>query len=178
MDDGNTLFRALLLGFDGKSPTVLTESAIRFRGRSDYFDWLVALAGDPEDAVSSGATWLIKYELENSWHPSPAWIRVLAATLDRVGPWEAKLHICQSVRFLPSVADTAATFHAWLLPLLDHERPFLRAWALDALCRLPGEDGALGAEAAAALDRMAEDPAASVRARVRAVQKERARSIG
>ena len=46
---------------------------------------------------------------------------------------------------------------------LNAPRPFLRAWALNALCHLQGS----GAETAALLIRMEADAAASVRARVR-----------
>lgn len=178
MENGTARFRALILEFDRKSPTVLTEAAVRFRACPGYFDGLAELAGDHADAVSSGATWLIKHELENGRQPPPGWVRSLAAALDRVGPWDAKLHICQSIRLLPVPDDCRPTFHVWLLPLLDHTRPFLRAWAVDALCRLADEDGALGAKTAAALDRLAEDPAASVRARVRALRKEFRHSNG
>jgi len=178
MEYGTARFRALLLEYDRKSPTVLTEAAVKFRVCPGYFDGLAELAGDDADAVSSGATWLIKHELENGLQPQPEWVRSLAAALDRVGPWDAKLHICQSIRFISLPDDCRSSFHAWLLPLLDHSRAFLRAWALDALCRLSVEDGALGATATAALDRLAEDPAASVRARVRALKKEFPRSNG
>lgn len=172
------LFRGLIAEFDGKSPTVLTEAAVRFRSRPGYHSWLPDLARDPSEAVSSGATWLIKHELEEGWRPTEEWVLSLAGALSGVRVWNASLHICQSVRRLPLPPGSRPAFHAWIVPLLKHQRPFLRAWALDALCCLAQADGAYGPDARAALQQSLDDQAASVQARARALNREHPRPIG
>jgi GNAT superfamily N-acetyltransferase len=111
--------------------------------------------------VSEAATWILKAELEAGARLDRAMTDGLIAGLDRLEAWQAKLHICQAVSHLDVPETARETLRSWLTPLLDAERPFLRAWALDALCHLPGT------RVDALLRHMAEDRSASVRARVR-----------
>ena len=128
--------RARLTAFDGRATTILGEAEARFRSRPDYVANLVSLAGDPEPAVSSGATWLIKAHLDAGGTLPAAEGAALLSRLDAIAAWQAQLHLCQIARYLSLEAEQARSFADWLEPLLEHERSFLRAWSLDALCRL------------------------------------------
>lgn len=163
--------RRKLSAFDHKSFSMLTEVAAAFGRARTYPGALVDLAADPDGAVSAGATWLIKHHAEAGEPLSPAQCRRLAARLGKITSWDAQLHICQSTRLLPYPAKEISVLYNWALPLLGHERPFVRAWALDLICHLADRDDAYAPPAASALDRLARDPAASVRARVRNLSK-------
>lgn len=154
-------------GFDARSTTLLTEARARLLDRPDYHRALVSLAGNGDAAVSGGATWLIKHELEAGWAMPPNLALALTAALEGITRWDAVLHVCQSAHLIGLPPQTLETWHEWLLPLLSHDRPFVRAWALDALCQLAALDSAFAADAGSALQALAHDPAASVRARVR-----------
>ena len=163
--------RDRLAAFDRKSPSVLTEAAAAHGSDKDYFDGLVDLSADENDAVSSGATWLIKHHAEKGEALTPDQCVRLSGQLGRLTAWDAQLHICQSARHLPYPDKTADRLLAFARPLLANQRPFLRAWSLDLLCHLAERDPAIGAEAEAALAHAEKDPSASVRARARNLRK-------
>lgn len=161
-----------IAAFDGRATTILGEAEARFRARPDYAASLVALAGDAEPAVSSGATWLLKAHLEAGGALAPAETDALTASLRAIAAWDAQLHVCQSVRYLTLSARDAGRLARWLESLLAHERPFLRAWSLDALWRLASRHQRHRRRAEQAFEAAGEDPAASVKARARKLRKE------
>lgn len=164
-----TAIRKAIADFDGRSPSPLSEASARFSEEPDYLNALLALAADPEPSISTGATWMLKTALETGAMLSEAQAATLLDKLERITHWQAQLHICQMAGFLTIPGDKVVWFRNWLLPLQHHDRPFLRAWALDALCGLPG--AASQTSVRELLEKMAEDPAASVRARVRNLRK-------
>jgi ribosomal protein S18 acetylase RimI-like enzyme len=153
--------RERLTAYDGRSPTIASEAAAQCRDAPGFLDAVIGLASDDDRLVSEAATWILKDELEAGARLDRAMTDGLIAGLDRLEAWQAKLHICQAVGHLDVPETARETLRSWLTPLLDAERPFLRAWALDALCHLPGT------RVDALLRHMAEDRSASVRARVR-----------
>ena len=160
--------RAGLAEYDGRSPTILSELAVRHRGHPHFHDDLATLASDEDRFVSEGATWIINAELKDGATLSPEQVARLLNGLDRVTAWQAQLHVCQFAGLLEVPEALKAPFSAWLHDRLDAERPFLRAWALDALCHLLGPS----AETDALLRRMETDKAASVRARLRNLKRQ------
>lgn len=159
--------RSALSAFEGKALTILGEIEAAYGTHSNYVDQLVALAGDPEGTISSGATWLLKSHLEKKGELSAAQTKSLVLGVFALEDWSAKLHLCQSVRFLNVTAALAEPLVSWLEPLLAHRRPFLRAWSLDALCRVATNHSQFRVSAQRALKTAHDDPAASVRARAR-----------
>ena len=159
--------RNTLLAFDGKAITILGEIEARCGMHSDYLDQLVVLAGDPASSISSGATWLLKSHLEKQGELSGAQTESLVLNVGAVKDWSAQLHLCQSVRFLEVTDALAEPLVTWLDPLLAHQRPFLRAWSLDALCDVAKHHTRFMTKAQHALKAAHADPAASVKARAR-----------
>jgi len=84
--------------------------------------------------------------------------------------WAAVLHLCQSVQYLTVSEENALALAQWLALMLAHQRPFVRAWALDAMGRLAAQDRRFEEQFAEALGAAQQDPAASVRARARNLQ--------
>ena len=162
--------RTRLSAFDGRAMTVLGEIAADFGGADDYPDLLITLAGDASGPVSSGATWLIKSRLEKGARLTDVQTAALCARMDSIEDWSAQLHVCQSVQYLEIGSGEAAGLVRWLKPLLTHKRPFLRAWALDALCHVARRHSGFVCLARDALSNGHDDPAASVRARARNIQ--------
>ncbi len=123
------------------------------------------------DAIT--VTWLLKHALEQGEQLSvPLTTRLIAALRDDWA-WEAELHICQSIRSMKVDPSQARTLAIWLRKRLVHERAFVRAWSLDALCSLAKANHRYRRSADQALSDAETDPAASVRARVRNLRKSR-----
>lgn len=157
-----------LRDYDGRSQTILSEVANRHRGEADFLSRLVGLALDDEPVLSVGATWILKAELAQGAVLAQKDADRLVRGLERIGAWQAQLHVCQSIVHMTVHTELAPVMESWLTSLLDTPRPFLRAWASDALCRLRGASP----QTAALLERMELDDAASVRARVRNLKRE------
>ncbi len=156
-----------LLAFDGRNLTALGEIAARHEGNLGYLDGLVALADGTNGQVSDGATWLVKAYLEAGGELTKPQCGMLISKLETVENWVSKLHLCQVVRYLSPNVQEAEEIVRWLLPLLSHDRPFLRAWSLDALCHVSALNSAYANRAVEALNSAIRDPAASVRARAK-----------
>ena len=157
--------------YDGRDTKYLQSLADRFSGPDAYCNDLIAAAAKPNNNVSDGATWLILAHLRGNHELNVDQVLKLISSLDQVTSWGAKLHVCQSARLLPMDVEGALKLAEWLRPLLVAEKPFLRAWSLDAFLHvgtmLPSHVG----EGIQALKAGFNDPAASVRARARSLQK-------
>ncbi|WP_298845284.1 hypothetical protein [uncultured Roseobacter sp.] len=155
--------RTELAEYDGRDTSTLSEITRRHRDQPGFLTALVALAPDQDTTISDGATWILRAELEAGRTLSPRSVRTLTKVLPRITAWQAQLHICQSIGCIDIPAALVPALGHWLRARLDAPRPFLRAWALDALVGLYGNTP----EIRSLLDQMESDSAASVRARVR-----------
>ncbi len=167
MTDIRDQLRTRLADYDGRAVTLLGETEAALGGKAGYLDALIALAGDDEAHVSSGATWLLKSALENGCEFSAVQVAALCESLANIAIWDAQLHVCQSIQYLFISEECAKQLADWLEPLLSHDRPFLRAWSLDALYRVSQQHRGHAAAFASALAVAEQDGAASVRARAR-----------
>ena len=160
----------VLRAFDGKATSILLEARTRFDGRMDFLGELAVLVGSQERSVSDGATWLIKTCAESGVVPGPPEIAAIVAQLDAVPTWQAALHLCQTAAFLAFTPDQARRFAEWATQFLDHERPFLRAWSMNALQHAARQAPDLAKLAETALLCAENDGSASVRARARKIR--------
>ena len=153
--------------YDGKTTATLSEIRAAFGGRQTFPSDLVRLAAHDDTRVSEGATWLIKDLLDGGARLTPSQTEDLLGRLDAVSSWQAQLHICQAAGRLETPAHLTDACADWLTSLLQSDRPFLRAWSMDALQHLASRSRKLAGRAEAALAAAEQDPAASVRARAR-----------
>lgn len=159
----------LIAEFDGKSPSILSEAEVKFSNHINYVDALIMLSGSDLDFVSSGATWLLKSTVEKETPLSPDQVATFIQDIQKITDWSAQLHICQTLHAIPISSESLTTLLNWLRPLTNHKRPFIRAWAISAFCDLAAAHAELFDEASQYLVEANEDPAASVRARVRSI---------
>ena len=164
--------RTALLGFDGKAISHLSETAVKFREQADYLQTLVTLACDQEADIATGATWLIKHQLETGGALNADLVSQYFKALDEAASWGAILHILQSVQHIALAQITAPHAVDQVHQDISHSRPFIRAWAVDAACRLAARFKDRHAEARQAVDAALQDEAASVRARARKISKD------
>lgn len=161
--------REELTAYDGRNPKILSEIIIRCCDQQGFLSDLITLALDKEPIISEGATWILKAELEKGQVLSQRDVNLLVLGLKTVTAWQAQLHICQSIRYFTVPQELESNLEHWLEPLLNAKRPLLRAWSVDAMCRVRG---AYSPKTKALLDRMEADDAGSVRARIRNLKRE------
>lgn len=168
--EGETLADALrsrLGEYDGKATSLLGEAEAAFSGMHGYIDALITLIAEPHAHIANGASWLLKSSLERGFALTGPQVHRIVSHLPAAPHWAVQLHICQSIRFMELPRETTGPLAHWLCDRLDHERPFVRAWALDGLGAVVTADERFKAAFASALASAREDPAASVRARAR-----------
>lgn len=157
--------------FDGVAVSILSEARVKCAGSPQYFDELVRLSFDPRETISAGATWIIKAELEEGADLKPNQIQEIASSVNIEMPWQSMLHLCQSIECIHLTEEQADRFFKWAHSLSDHTRPFLRAWSLHVLVYVAMNYDRYRKVAVLELKKAEEDKAASVRARVRKLQK-------
>ena len=156
-----------LCRYDGKAITILGQIQAEFGADPAYLDGLLEAVRHSGPNVASGATWLLLDHVNSGGALTPDQTETLVGAFAALTDWSARLHIAQMIRHLNPPKASRRILAAELTEHLTHERPFLRAWSLDALVHLAKIDPAYTAEAQAALAAAQEDPAASVRARAR-----------
>lgn len=159
-----------LRAFDGKAISILSEARARFGESEGFMSELAALIASQEGAVSDGATWLIKNSAESGVVLGPPEVAAIVDRLDDVRSWGAVLHLCQTAEYFAFTSDQARRFGEWAAQFLNHKRPFLRAWSMDALQHAARHAPDLAPLAEKALIGAENDSAASVRARARNVR--------
>lgn len=159
-----------LCAYDGKSVTLLLQAEAKHGAGPTYLSELVRLAASERANVSDGATWLLKAGLEAGAALTADQTGALISNLEKVTHWPAQLHICQLLDLVTVPAAGAAPLAGWLSGLVQHRRPFLRAWSMSALQALAAQHAGHAAQAEAALQAAKADPSASVRARARVWQ--------
>ena len=160
-----------LKAYNGKRTDTLAEIRAAFSNGQGVLSDLISLVSHEEAPIADGATWLIKDCLEDGIRLTKSQTQDLAGQLCGISSWQAQLHICQAVRHFempPHLADSSAD---WLTGLLKSDRPFLRAWSMDALQHLALRNTTLTGRADAALAAAEQDSSASVRARARGWRK-------
>lgn len=165
--DAMSIFLALA-DYDGKQVAILEDILSSTPASAATLDELITLATSPEAHVAGGATWLLRRYIADT-PLSPNQTATLVARLPAVTDEWARLHLCQSARFIAFTEADADGFADFTRECLGSERPFLRAWATDALHILATRHGKFGAEAARAIEDALSDEAASVRARARRI---------
>lgn len=156
-----------LSAFDGRAISILGEIRKKYDASPSFISDLVTHSASDAPNISEGATWIIKSILEDGHSLTPAQTRKLIDGLQSVSRWQAQLHICQMLGSIDVPTESAPAVADWLSPLLKHDRPFLRAWSMNALQHLAVQHDLYSARAQAALVKAKTDKSPSVRARAR-----------
>ena len=161
--------------FDGKATEGFEGLLLELEESPEAAELLLELMSSRDESRAIGASWLLKALLEGGWQLDRKEVSMLARSLERLqGDWVA-LHVCQSMRFFEVPGRNGDQFARFLDRCVVSDQKFLRAWAIDGFWRLAGCHDAYLPRAHQLIQQGAEDPAASVRARVRNLRKEMGR---
>lgn len=159
--------------FDGRSKAVLEEIAVGFPPDEETMGHLVSISADPDGAMQSGATWLLRRHLDAGATLTREQTARLIDTLPDVSDGFARLHLCQLMGRLELDDESAARAVTFVERCLESDHTFVRAWAPDAYWRIAREHDVYRPAARSAVEAALSDPKASVRARARKILEER-----
>lgn len=156
-----------LIGVDSNAVGRLSELRSRFRDTPNFLHDVLRLCCDERSEVADSATWILKSEIDDGAKLTSDQIEMLTTRLNAITSWQAMLHVCQISGRMDVSQQQARCLVEWALPLTYHERPFLRAWSLDAVVMLATRFEENKTRADVVLKEALTDRAASVRARAR-----------
>ena len=158
-----------IAAWDGKSAADIKALYDLYNAETNFADTIIALSFT--QACEKGATWLLKAWLEAGNTLEPSQIAKIYGSLDQLKHWEAKLHMLQSIPFMP-IADTDAnTVYSFLRLTLTHQNKFIRAWSYNGLYELSRHHPTYASETKQYFEMAMRDEAPSVKARIRNIMK-------
>ena len=119
-----------------------------------------------------GATWLLKKHLEDEGHLTLQQMGSIYRTLPKFEHWESKLHILQSMPFMPIRKSKVKVVESFLRNCLADQNKFVRAWTYNGFYLLAKQYPEYQAEVDQLLDQAMQNEAASVKARIRNILKQ------
>jgi hypothetical protein len=132
---------------------------------------LLAAAAHDDTAIQVGATWILKRWLEEGVPEVERSAAKLAGLLNHATHWESRLHLLQMLTSLRIPATSLPGLRMSLPNLLKDGNKFVRAWALSVLANIADQWCEFREDAMSRIQDAQNDDAASVRARVRQIQK-------
>jgi hypothetical protein len=157
--------------WDKKSVGVIIGIYNRYSAEPEFVEQIVSLTAN--EKLQSGSTWLLKHYLERHKQPiARHLVEAIYLHLDKLGEWEAKLHVLQCIEYLPVPEIYKKKTELFVLENIDDEVKFVRAWAYSGYYRLAEQYPDLRQRVETLLtDALENDPAASVKARIRKLLK-------
>jgi HEAT repeat protein len=157
--------------FDGKRTSDLERLSASMPRSADSVARLLAVAEHDDTTVQVGATWILKRWLEEGVPHVERSAVHLVQLLTHATYWQVRLHLLQMLASLRAPVKSLSVLTKVLPGLLMDENKFVRAWALAALADVADQTEALRQDVISMIQNAENDDAASVRARVRQIQK-------
>lgn len=153
--------------WDEKSKVQIERVYLDHSTSDSFFTDLIELLGSEETEV--GVTWLMKrYLEEGSREISGAVADVIFGFAKDLTRWESKLHLLQSLDYLPITAGSADTVLEFVRSCAQDDAKFVRAWAYSGFIELASRFPKYEQEADDVVARAMEvETAGSVLARIR-----------
>jgi HEAT repeat protein len=157
--------------FDGKHIEPLEAIGAQLLQSEGSVDEVLALANSDEARMQTAATWILKWLQERHATLSKSQTQEVLRLLRGMSNWEAKLHLLQMLGGLQIPSRSGNSLHRFLKEHACDENKFVRAWSYNGLFVLGQQHARFRTEVGELLSQAQQDPAASVRARVRRICK-------
>ena len=158
-----------IAAWDGKSAADIKSIYIAHSADSNFSDTIIALS--LTEACEKGATWLLKAWFEAGNRLEPDQIAKIYGSLDKLQHWEAKLHILQSIPFMPITDAESSNVYNFLKISLCDQNKFVRAWSYNGFYELSRQHSKYLDETKQYFEMAMRDEAPSVKARIRNIMK-------
>jgi hypothetical protein len=172
----STAIRRVCSAFDGKDIVPLEAFALEREGEAGYLAGVFGVAEKPKSEMESvAATWLLLRRFRRDDDGAAEHAGRLAGLLGGAGHPDARLHVIQCLDRAAAGGGFDAAGRKKLAKALrgdlEHERPFVRAWALSVLARLAAETPSVREWVGEAVEDAEANGKASLKARVRQLRK-------
>ena len=157
--------------FDGKHIEPLEAVASELLTDEGGVDALLVLSHSDDVKTQTAATWILKWLYEQQVTFTKPQTQEVLRLLREVTSWVAKLHLLQILDGLVIPPRNGNGLRKTLDLHVSDENKLLRAWAYNGLFVLGDQISRFREDVAALLSQAEDDPAASVRARVRQIRK-------
>jgi len=161
--------RAAISKWNGKYVSDLEDIYKIHATQADFVNKLLGLIAD--GTYQSGATWLLKHYLDKGNSLRNSDVSRVYEMLKTLIPWQAKLHVLQSVEYLPIAADDAKLFEQFLRIAITDNNKFVRAWAYNGFYLLAKQYDEYRMEVEQFFNMAMNDEMPSVKARIRNILK-------
>ena len=158
-----------IAAWDGKSAADIKLIYEAHNADSNFVDNIVALSFT--QAYEKGATWLLKAWLEAGNTLEQSQIAKIYGSLQQLQHWEAKLHVLQSIPFMPIAAAESNKVYNFLRLTLSDQNKFVRAWSYNGFYELSTQHSRYLDETKQYFEMALRDEAPSVKARIRNIMK-------
>ncbi len=117
------------------------------------------------------ASWLLKLHLESGNRLTIIQINSIYSFLLEIDNWETKLHLLQSMPFMPISKIEIKTVESFLRASIIDPNKFIRAWAYNGFYQMAVQHPEYMEETKQFFEMAMRDEAASVKARIRNIMK-------
>ncbi|MCP3689410.1 MAG: hypothetical protein GY784_13450 [Gammaproteobacteria bacterium] len=158
-----------IAAWDGKSADFIKQVYQSHHKQPGFTDSIVRLLSNA--GYQKGASWLLKAYVESGSNLEQEQVKTISALLPELQHWETKLHILQSLPFIPVGETERISIEIFLRASLTDYNKFVRAWAYNGFYELAKQYPAYQEEVIQFLQMAMRDEAASVKARIRNIMK-------
>lgn len=158
-----------LAAWDGKSAADIQAIYDKYHTKPGFSDDIIDLSFTR--LFEKGATWLLKAWLEYGNTPERSKIAKIYGSLDRLEHWEARLHVLQSIPFMPINEDESSNVYSFLRLTLADQNKFVRAWSYNGFYELSRQHPKYLDEIRHYFEMAMNDEAPSIKARIRNIMK-------
>ena len=151
--------------WDGKSADDIRVIYASYFEQAGFTDAIVNLTNS--ESHQKGSTWILKAWLENGNRLESRHVKKIYNLLDELHHWEAKLHILQSIPFMPIENSDKKQIDRFLRITLIDNNKFVRAWSYNGFYELARQYPEYASEAKQFFETAMRDEAPSIKARIR-----------
>ncbi len=155
--------------WDGKSAIDIQTIFNIHHKKANFIDTIIELSSTT--ACQNGATWLLKAWLESGNQLTQSQIKTIYHSLNHLQQWESKLHVLQSISYMPIAETEIETVYTFLRLMLTHQNKFVRAWCYNGFYELSKAYPKYQKETKQYFEMAMRDEAPSVKARIRNIMK-------
>ncbi|AJQ94826.1 hypothetical Protein YC6258_02788 [Gynuella sunshinyii YC6258] len=155
--------------WDEKSADDISNIYHRYSQTDSFMPDLIELCGHAR--FEKGTTWLLKHHLEKQYPLDAHHITTLYKLAPKFESWEAKLHVLQSMPYMPIDQSEKSTVEFFLRDCLMDTNKFIRAWAYNGFYELAVQYPEHKDETRLFFEMAMKDEAPSVKARIRNILK-------
>ena len=158
-----------LMSWDKKSFDTIEKIYYDYRESPLFIKDIISIVFDGTE--EKGSTWLLKRYLENRGTLKEKDIEKVYNAIPSLRDWEARLHILQSIPYMPIQKESREVVESFIREGLTDKNKFVRAWSYNGLYELATQFPEYKEEVEDLLNAALQYEAPSAKARIRKILK-------